>query len=54
MARKRLTGNTRALSDDWEETLRQIRTQTAVDFTHDRGGKGKEIGASWKRTLSHG
>ncbi len=53
MARKRLTGNTRALSDDWEETLRQIRTQTAVDFTMT-GRKRQGDCASWKRTLSHG
>ena len=30
MAKKKLTGNTKVLSDDWEETIRQIRTQTAV------------------------
>lgn len=43
MARKRLTGNTRALSDDWEETLRQIRTQTAVDFTMTGEEKARRL-----------
>ena len=43
MARKRLTGNTRALSDDWEETLRQIRTQTAVDITMTGEEKARRL-----------
>ena len=46
MAKKRLTGNNRTLSDDWEETLRQIRTQTAVDFTmtgEEKARKGHGI-----------
>lgn len=43
MARKKLTGNKKALSDDWEETLRQIRTQTAVDFTMDSEEKAKKL-----------
>lgn len=43
MAKKRLTGNNRTLSDDWEETLRQIRTQTAVDFTMTGEEKARKL-----------
>ena len=50
MAKKRLTGNNKTLSDDWEETLRQIRTQTAVDFTMTEKKRQGNC-ANWKRTL---
>lgn len=43
MAKKRLTGNNKTLSDDWEETLRQIRTQTAVDFTMTGEEKARKL-----------
>lgn len=43
MAKKKLTGNTKVLSDDWEETIRQIRTQTAVDFTMTGEEKARKL-----------
>lgn len=43
MVKKKLTGNTKVLSDDWEETIRQIRTQTAVDFTMTGEEKARKL-----------
>lgn len=43
MAKKKLSGNTKVLSDDWEEFIRQIRSQTAVDFTMNDVEKAQKL-----------
>lgn len=43
MAKQRLTGKNKQLMDDWEEFLRQVRTQTAVDFTLNDDEKEKKL-----------
>lgn len=43
MARQKLTGKTRMLAEDWEEFLRTIRTQTAVDFTMNDQEKAEKL-----------